>query len=135
MLSFANQFSQQPSSSSPHVSDSSRSILESIIIIIIMGISYSKARYLAPASFLFDFAAQQYGMLSSPNMKDVHDDNLSFFSPQPYFIALFFFPQQIVQLVWLWKLWKKDGTEKEVQEMVNYTPVYALGNICIGSEF
>lgn len=133
VLSFANQFFQQPSSSSPHVSDSSRSILESIIII--MGIWYSKARYLAPASFLFDFAAQQYGMLSSPNMKDVHDANLSFFSPQPYFIALFFFPQQIAQLVWLWKLWKKDGTEKEVQEMVDYTPVYALGNICIGSEF
>jgi hypothetical protein len=41
------------------------------------------ARYLAPASFLYDFAAQQYGMLFSPNMKDVHDANLAAFSPQP----------------------------------------------------
>jgi hypothetical protein len=47
-----------------------------------MGISRSKARYLAPASFLYDFVAQQYGMLSSPNMKDVHDANLAAFSPQ-----------------------------------------------------
>ena len=48
-----------------------------------MGISRSTACYLAPASFLYDFAAQQYGMLSSPNMKDVHDANLAAFSPQP----------------------------------------------------
>ncbi|KAK0653556.1 hypothetical protein DIS24_g6019 [Lasiodiplodia hormozganensis] len=98
-----------------------------------MGISYSKARWLAPASFIFDFAAQQYGMLSSPNMKDVHDANLSFFSPQPYFIALFFFPQQIAQLAWLWKLWRRNGSERDIQEMVDYVPVYALGNVCIGT--
>lgn len=100
-----------------------------------MGISHSTARYIAPASFLYDFAIQQYGMLSKPNMKDIHDANLSFFSPQPYFIALFFFPQQIAQLVFLWKLWKKDGTEREIKEMTDYTPVYALGNFCIGSRF
>lgn len=52
-----------------------------------MGVELSTARYLAPASFLYDFAAQQYGMFSSPNMKDIHDRNLSFFSPQPFFIA------------------------------------------------
>ncbi|KKY16066.1 hypothetical protein UCDDS831_g07297 [Diplodia seriata] len=98
-----------------------------------MGIPYSTARWVAPASFAFDFAAQQYGMLSRPNMKDVHDANLSFFSPQPYAIALFFFPQQIAQLVWLWKLWRKDGSERDVKEMVDYVPVYALGNVCIGT--
>ncbi|EKG20677.1 hypothetical protein MPH_02032 [Macrophomina phaseolina MS6] len=98
-----------------------------------MGISYSKARYLAPAAFLYDFAAQQYGLLSSPNMKDIHNANLSFFSPQPYFIALFFFPQQIAQLVWLWKLWTKAAAERDLQDMVGYVPIYALGNICIGT--
>lgn len=30
-------------------------------------------------------------MLSTPNMKDIHDEHLSFFSPQPYMIAGFFF--------------------------------------------
>ncbi|KAF9630496.1 hypothetical protein BFW01_g1058 [Lasiodiplodia theobromae] len=98
-----------------------------------MGTPYSKARWIAPASFVFDFAAQQYGMLSSPNMKDVHDANLSFFSPQPYFIALFFFPQQIAQLAWLWKLWRRNGSERDIEEMVDYVPVYALGNVCIGT--
>ncbi|RAL62789.1 hypothetical protein DID88_004631 [Monilinia fructigena] len=36
-----------------------------------MGMTHSTARYVAPLSFLIDFAAQQYGMLSSPNMKDI----------------------------------------------------------------
>lgn len=62
----------------------------------------------APTSFLIDFAAQQYGMLSKPNMKDIHDKNLSFFSPQPFFIAGFFFPQQLFQLAWLYRLYKLD---------------------------
>ena len=59
----------------------------------IMGMTHSTARWVAPLSFAIDFAAQQYGMLSSPNMKDVHDAHLSFWSPQPFFIAGFFFPQ------------------------------------------
>lgn len=59
-------------------------------------------------AFLYDFAAQQYGMLSSPNMKDVHDQNLAAFSPQPYFIGGFFAPQQLFQLVWLYRLYKLD---------------------------
>ena len=66
----------------------------------------STARWMAPASFAIDFAAQNYGMLSNPNMKHIHDANLSFWSPQPYFIAGFFFPQQIFQVAWLWKLYK-----------------------------
>lgn len=57
-----------------------------------MDISHSTARGLAPLSFVVDFAAQNYGMLSSPNMKDVQDANLSFFSPQSSFIVGFFLP-------------------------------------------
>lgn len=75
----------------------------------------------APTSFLIDFAAQQYGMLSTPNMKTIHDRNLSFFSPQPFFIAGFFFPQQLFQLAWLYRLWKLDpkkpGERGELDQM------------------
>ncbi|KAI5367874.1 hypothetical protein Slin15195_G030080 [Septoria linicola] len=102
-----------------------------------MGVDLSTARYLAPASFLYDFAAQQYGMLSSPNMKDIHDKNLSFFSPQPFFIAGFFFPQQLFQVAWLYKLWslKKENPQdkKSLDHIVKFVPYYALGNVCIGT--
>ncbi|GAM89059.1 hypothetical protein ANO11243_070930 [Dothideomycetidae sp. 11243] len=102
-----------------------------------MGISHSTARWLAPAAFLYDFAAQQYGMLSSPNMLDVHNQNLSFWSPQPYFIASFFFPQQLFQLAWLWRLYRLDSSKPreaaEAAPMVRFAPYYALGNICIGT--
>ncbi|TVY55638.1 hypothetical protein LCER1_G004227 [Lachnellula cervina] len=101
-----------------------------------MGITHSTARWVAPLSFAIDFAAQQYGMMSSPNMKDVHDANLSFWSPQPYFIAGFFFPQQLFQLAWLYRLWKLDPRKsaeekKEVETMVDFVPYYAVGNLCI----
>jgi hypothetical protein len=104
-----------------------------------MGISHSTARWVAPLSFAIDFAAQQYGMLSSPNMKDIHDRNLSFWSPQPYFIAGFFFPQQLFQLAWLYRLHKLDPSKsienkKEVDTMVNFVPYYAVGNLCIASK-
>ncbi|KAJ9665269.1 hypothetical protein H2201_004560 [Coniosporium apollinis] len=66
-------------------------------------------------------------------MKTVHDQNLSFWSPQPYFIGAFFFPQQIIQLVWLYKLWKGQGTKEELAEMTDYVAIYASGNACIGS--
>lgn len=103
-----------------------------------MGISYSTAKYLAPASFLYDFAAQQYGMLSTPNMKTIHDANISYFSPQPFFIAGFFAPQQLFQLAWLYRLWKlspnKNAAEKsELDQIVDFVPYYALGNVCIGT--
>ncbi|CAK3802564.1 hypothetical protein DOTSEDRAFT_69944 [Lecanosticta acicola] len=102
-----------------------------------MGISLSTARWLAPASFLYDFAAQQYGMFSEPNMKTIHDRNLSFFSPQPFFIAGFFLPQQLFQLAWLYKLWKLNPQnpkeKKELDEIVRFVPFYALGNVCIGT--
>ncbi|TVY94270.1 hypothetical protein LAWI1_G002065 [Lachnellula willkommii] len=76
--------------------------------------------------------------MSSPNMKDVHDANLSFWSPQPYFIAGFFFPQQLFQLAWLYRLWKLDPKKsaeekKEVETMVDFVPYYAVGNLCIAS--
>jgi hypothetical protein len=103
-----------------------------------MGVSLSTAQYLAPISFAVDFVAQQYGMFSSPNMKDVHDANLSFFSPQPFFIAAFFFPQQIFQVVWLYRLWKAKPEDakidRSVQKMVDFTPFYVVGNLCIASK-
>jgi len=89
-----------------------------------MGITHSTARYLAPASFLFDFAAQQYGIFSKPNMQDIHYQNLAAFSPQPLFIGGFFFPQQFVQLAWLWNLCRANGTKQEIQEMVSFHPFY-----------
>jgi hypothetical protein len=52
-----------------------------------MGITHSTARWAAPLSFAIDFAAQQYGMLSSPNMKDINDLNPSYWSPQVCFLA------------------------------------------------
>jgi len=73
-----------------------------------MRVTHPTARWVAPLYFAIDFAAQQYGMLSSPNMKDVHDANLSFWSPQPYSVAGFFFPQQLFQLAWLYRIWKLD---------------------------
>ncbi|KAM6512414.1 hypothetical protein FSOLCH5_010128 [Fusarium solani] len=98
-----------------------------------MGAELSTARWLAPTSFVIDFAAQTYGMLSSPNMKDIHDANISFFSPQPYFIAGFFFPQQLFQLAWLWRLHKAEASQKDVSSMVDFAPFYALGNLCIAT--
>ena len=72
-------------------------------------------------SFFIDFAAQQYGMFSKPNMLDLHEKHLSFFSPQPYFIAGFFFPQQLFQLAWLYRLYKMDpskpGERVELDQM------------------
>lgn len=102
-----------------------------------MGVSLSTARYLAPASLVYDFIAQQYGINSTPSMKDIHDRNLSFFSPQPYFIAGFFFPQQLFQLAWLYKLWKLNPSipaeKKQLDTIVKFAPYYALGNVCIGT--
>lgn len=100
-----------------------------------MGNNQSAIQVLAPLSFFYDFVAQQYGMFSTPNMMDIHNKNLAAFSPQPYFIAGFFAPQQVIQLVWLWKLWKRDGTAQEVQMMEKFGWVYVLGNLCIGSKY
>jgi len=102
-----------------------------------MGMAYSTAKWAAPASFLIDFACQNYGMLSSPNMKDIHDANISFFSPQPFFIAGFFFPQQLFQVGWLYRLWKLDPKKPnervELDQLVDFVPYYAVGNLCIAA--
>ena len=98
-----------------------------------MGNTQSTVRYLAPASFLYDFALQQYGIFSKPNMVDIHNKNMAAFSPFAPFIGAFFFPQQIFQLVWLWKLWKQSGTAQENAMMNKFAWVYSLGNVCIGS--
>jgi len=91
----------------------------------------------APASFLYDFVAQQYGINAKPNMLDIHNRNLSFWSPQPYFIVSFFAPQQIFQLVWLYRLYKLDpakpGERAQLDMITDYVPYYVLGNVCIGS--
>jgi hypothetical protein len=108
----------------------------SVSIIAEMGMTYSTAKWVAPLSFVIDFAAQQYGMLATPNMKDIHDANLSFFSPQPFFIAAFFFPQQLFQLGWLYRLYKLEPTKsaadrKELDQLVDFVPYYSIGNFCI----
>lgn len=36
----------------------------------------------------------------------------------------FFFPQQFIQLAWLWKLYNAKGTGKELQEMVSPELLY-----------
>lgn len=65
-------------------------------------LSLPLARVLAPLSFVFDFASQQYGInFHSPSMKAISDNHPAAFSPNPFFIAGFFGPQQIVQLMWL----------------------------------
>jgi hypothetical protein len=78
-------------------------------------------------------------MLSSPNMKDIHDQNMSFFSPQPFFIAGFFFPQQLFQLGWLYRLYKLDpkkspAEKEELDQIVDFVPYYSLGNLCIAGK-
>ena len=108
----------------------------SVSIVAKMGMSYSTAKWVAPVSFVIDFAAQQYGMLATPNMKDIHDANLSFFSPQPFFIAGFFFPQQLFQLGWLYRLYKLDpngspAERQELDQLVDFVPYYSVGNLCI----
>ena len=77
-----------------------------------------------------------YGMLSEPNMKQINDANVSFWSPQPFFIAGFFFPQMLIQIAWLYRLYQLDSTKPgeraDLDEMVDYTPIFILGNISIG---
>ena len=59
-------------------------------------------------------------------MKDINDANISFFSPNPYFIGGFFFPQQIAQIAWLYRLYKLDEKKaverKELDQIGTHTP-------------
>ncbi|PCH34173.1 hypothetical protein WOLCODRAFT_94949 [Wolfiporia cocos MD-104 SS10] len=115
-----------------------------------MGNSLSNTRYMTLGSFLVNFGVQTYGMLASPNMKDVAEANHYAFSPNPWFIAAFFSGQVVLQLAWIRKLFALDpsgykpisgsaatsaGPTAEEAEAINtavkYAPIYALGNLCI----
>lgn len=70
-------------------------------------------------------------------MKDVHEANFSFWSPQAYFIGIFFSGQQIFQLAYLYQLcYKLDARKVTDQAGINtlnhYAPTFILGNLCIG---
>lgn len=104
-----------------------------------MDFSDSFAKWTAIISFVTNLAAQIYGLTTSPNMKDINDANLSFWSPQPIFIALLFFPLQLCQVVWLYRLFWLDAAtveknvvrQKEIKMLVGYVPYYSLGNFSI----
>ncbi|KAI9067196.1 Dor1-domain-containing protein [Trametes sanguinea] len=115
-----------------------------------MGNEVSRARGLTVASFLTNFAVQTYGMITTPNMKDVAEANHFAFSPNPWFIAAFFSGQVVLQLAWIRKLFQQDppggyqaiGTggnpelaakedERAWKVALSYAPIYALGNFCI----
>ncbi|CCU82091.1 hypothetical protein BGHDH14_bgh01831 [Blumeria hordei DH14] len=101
-----------------------------------MILSQKNARWLATSSLVVNFFAQLYGMLATPSMKDIHDANLSFWSPQPILVLIIFIPQLVLQLTWHFRLWTIDAqldADKfiEVEQMVDYAPYYALGNFCI----
>ena len=110
-------------------------------------LSHQTARWLALTSFGVNFAAQLYGMLSHPNLQEIHDANLSFFSPHPYFIGAFFLFQQVLQIGWLYRLCRPRKDEsgssttldvenvEDTMTMVDYVPFYALGSFCIAGEF
>ena len=92
-------------------------------------VTLSTAQWLAPSSFVFNFAAQLYGIYgTSPTMQAVSEKYVSFFSPKPAMIGLFFLPQQILQLAWMRTLFNGEAD----QDTLNFTPFYALGNACIG---
>ncbi|KAI5115637.1 hypothetical protein M0805_002884 [Coniferiporia weirii] len=93
-----------------------------------MGNDLSTARIVAPGAFAINLAAQVYGMVSSPNMKQVADKNHYAFSPNPLFIGAFFAPQMILQLAWIRKLFTNSAPD---QAQLDYVPIYALGNVAI----
>lgn len=68
-------------------------------------------------------------MSSTPNMKDIHDRHPCAFSPQPFAIAGFFGPQQILQIIWLRELFRQPNQVEK--SALRYAPWYALGNGCI----
>ncbi|THH10526.1 hypothetical protein EW146_g8345 [Bondarzewia mesenterica] len=104
-------------------------------------VTLPQARAIALTSFAINFGAQVYGMLSSPNMKEVADANHYAFSPNPWFIAGFFSMQTVLHVFWLKELWfMHDAHPDEVavdaetrHATLTYVPVYALGNLCIAA--
>ncbi|WPG99246.1 Hypothetical protein R9X50_00205700 [Acrodontium crateriforme] len=102
-----------------------------------MSMSIPTARWLAPASFIYNLLAQTYGLLSTPNMLDIHNAHISFFSPAPFLIAPFFFTHQIIQLAFLYRLLRLNphhpSERPQLDSMCHYVPFLALGNVCIGT--
>ncbi|KAI0734425.1 hypothetical protein C8Q72DRAFT_391532 [Fomitopsis betulina] len=111
-----------------------------------MGNDISRAQILTIGSFAVNFSTQLYGMLTSPNMKEVADRYHYAFSPNPWFIAAFFSGQMVLQLAWIRKLFTldtagyqsvdDDSTQtaedvEAIQTATEYAPIYALGNLCI----
>ncbi|KAA1471606.1 hypothetical protein DENSPDRAFT_859046 [Dentipellis sp. KUC8613] len=106
-------------------------------------VSLNQARGMATGSFVVNFAAQMYGMLTKPNMKDVADMNHYAFSPNPWFIAGFFSVQVVIQAMWIRELFAMrefaDPTLVSPQDAelrtttLAYAPIYALGNLCIAA--
>ncbi|KAI0070329.1 hypothetical protein K474DRAFT_1693846 [Panus rudis PR-1116 ss-1] len=119
-----------------------------------MGNEVSRAGYMALGSFAINFATQTYGMVSSPNMKEVANANHFAFSPNPWFIAAFFSGQTVLQAVWIRQIFAlKPGeyqrltdnankgananSDKSIEEQaaikatLEYVPIFALGNLCI----
>jgi len=80
-----------------------------------MEMSYSTAKGVAPVSFVIDFAAQQYGVLTTSNMKDIITPISHSSASKPLLIAAFFFPQQLFQLGWLYRLYKLDLTKSNTE--------------------
>ena len=70
-------------------------------------------------------------------MKDINDANVSFWSPQPFFIGGFFFPQMLIQVAWMYRLYKLNSSKSEeradLDEMVDYAPYFIVGNLSIGT--
>ncbi|KIJ66480.1 hypothetical protein HYDPIDRAFT_26828 [Hydnomerulius pinastri MD-312] len=105
-----------------------------------------RARVLTLGSFFINFGCQLYGMLSSPNMKEVADANHYAFSPNPYFIAAFFalqvvfakyehrvsLPGGISEIDPATLVHTENSNEPEPAQ-VAYAPIYALGNLCIAA--
>ncbi|EIN12898.1 hypothetical protein PUNSTDRAFT_97851 [Punctularia strigosozonata HHB-11173 SS5] len=93
----------------------------------------NRARAMTLGSWVINFACQMYGMLTSPNMKEVADDNHYAFSPNPWFIGAFFSMQTVLQLWWIYLLFKHSQETAGRLDALGYAPVYAIGNICIGT--
>ncbi|EPQ60021.1 hypothetical protein GLOTRDRAFT_67311 [Gloeophyllum trabeum ATCC 11539] len=97
----------------------------------------NRARLMTLGSWAINFAAQTYGMLTKPNMKDIHDTYHYAFSPNPMFIGVYFSMQVVIQLTWISKLWRPSGGRKDdasaygEPSQLKYAPIYALGNLCI----
>jgi len=93
-----------------------------------MGISQSTAKWAVPASAVFNIGCQIYGMVSSPNMKEIADANHAMFSPQPMFILGFFIPQVMIQGAWMYNLLQN----REKRATMQYAPYFITGEVAIG---